>query len=240
MISTSELSTAFVGMADSLVDDFDLVDFLHDLTVHAAHLSGADAVGIVLADHAGRVRYMASSNESGRLMELLQLQSSEGPCLDCVRTGVPVVNADLAHAGDRWPVFAPQARSAGFAAVHAFPLRLRRDVLGALNLFSSEAMTFSEEEVGVVQALADVATIAIMQERAIARAEAVTEQLQGALNSRIVVEQAKGALAQAAGITISEAFELLRSRARSTRRKLVDVAGDVLAEIADEAGRPPS
>jgi transcriptional regulator with GAF, ATPase, and Fis domain len=159
----------------------------------------------------------------------LQLQSEEGPCLDCVRSKRPVVNADLARAGALWPAFAPLAIGAGFQAVHAFPMRLREEVIGALNLFSVEQMRLDTQEARVVQSLADVATIAILQERSISRAEALTEQLQGALNSRIVIEQAKGALARIEGISVDAAFEVLRGRARSQRQRLVDVAGAVLA-----------
>lgn len=228
MISVPDLSELFVRVADTLVDDFDVVDFLDNLTSEAAAVSGAAAVGLVLSDHRGRVRFMAASNESGKMLELLQIQSEEGPCLDCVTTGVPVVNADLAHAADRWPRFAPRALEAGFRAVHAFPMRLRSQVIGALNLFGSEDALFSADEIRVVQALADVATIAILQERSLSRAENLTEQLQGALNSRIVIEQAKGALAYADGITTAKAFDLMRSTARSERRLLVDVATEVL------------
>jgi len=214
MISAPDLSEFFVRVADTLVDDFDVVDFLDTLTSQAATVSGAAAVGLVLSDHQGRVRFMAASNESGKMLELLQIQNEEGPCLDCLTTGIPVVNADLAHATDRWPRFAPRAIEAGFQSVHAFPMRLRSEVIGALNLFGSEDAHFEADEVRVVQALADVATIAILQERSLARAETLTEQLQGALNSRVVIEQAKGALAYADGITTAEAFDVMRARAR--------------------------
>ncbi|GAW51632.1 uncharacterized protein PD653_4247 [Nocardioides sp. PD653] len=231
MISVTDLADFFVEVADTLVDEFDVVDFLDNLTAKAAAVSGAAAVGLVLSDHRGRVRFMAASNESGKMLELLQLQNDEGPCLECLTSGVPVINADLAHAADRWPNFAPRALEAGFQSVHAFPMRLRNQVIGALNLFGSEDSRFEDDESRVVQALADVATIAILQERHIIQAETLTEQLQGALNSRIVIEQAKGALAQADGISTSDAFDLLRSRARSTRQRLVDVAQDVLAGL---------
>ena len=237
MISVTELSDFFVEAADTLVDDFDLVEFLHTLTERAAAVSGAAAVGLVLSDHRGRVRFMAASNESGRMLELLQIQSSEGPCLDCLATGVPVVNADLGRASDRWPLFARRAREAGFQSVHAFPMRLRGTVIGALNLFGSEDSRFADEEARVVQALADVATIAILHERNLAQAQLLTEQLQGALNSRIVIEQAKGALAQAEGSSPAEAFEQLRARARAERRRLVDVAQEVLSGLE---GRGPA
>jgi GAF domain-containing protein len=218
-------------VADTLVDDYDLVDFLNDLTEKAATVSTAAAVGLVLSDHRDRVRFMAASNESGKLLELIQIQNDEGPCLDCVTSGTPIVNADLAHAGDRWPVFAPRAIEAGFQSVHAFPMRLREKVIGALNLFGTEDSHFDPDEVRVVQALADVATIAILHERNLAQAEVLTEQLQGALNSRVVIEQAKGALAHADGISTAEAFELLRSRARSTNTRLVEVAQAVLSDL---------
>lgn len=229
MISTERLSDLFVDLADSLVADFDLVDFLVTLCEHAALVSSADAVGIVLTDHHGVLRFMASSNESGRELELFQLQAEEGPCLDCVRTKTPVVNANLSQAQDIWPQFAPLAISTGFHSVHAFPMRLREEVIGALNLFSARQMELDPQEVRVVQSLADVATIAILQARSISRAEALTEQLQGALNSRIVIEQAKGALARIEGISVDEAFEVMRRRARAQRQRLVDVAAAVLA-----------
>ena len=231
MISTERLSDLFVEVADTLVADFDLVDFLHKLTDHAAAVSGAEAVGLMLADHHGQLRYMAASNETGKMLELFQLQNSEGPCLDCFHTGTPVVNADLAAASDRWPHFAPAAIAAGFQSVHAFPMRLRTSAIGALNLFGHAHTEFQERDVRIVQALADVATIALLQERSIARADALTEQLQGALNSRIVIEQAKGAIAQMEGSTPTEAFELMRSQARASRRRLVDVAAGVLEKI---------
>ena len=231
MISNERLTELFVEVADTLVADFDIIDFLHTLTDHAAAVSGAEAVGLMLADHHGQLRYVAASNETGKMLELFQLQNQEGPCLDCYSSQAPVVNADLSSANDRWPNFAPKAIAAGFQSVHAFPMRLRGTTIGALNLFGHADVEFEELDVRVVQALADVATIALLQERAIARSEALTEQLQGALNSRIVIEQAKGALAQTEGSSPAEAFELLRAEARSSRRRLVDVASDVLDRI---------
>ena len=228
MISTHRLTEVFVEVADTLVADFDLIDFLHDLTDHAADISGADAVGLVLADHRGQLQFMAASNDPGKALELFQLQAEEGPCLDCFRLHEPVVNADLGNAQTLWPTFAPRARGAGFQSVHAFPMRLRTEAIGALNLFSTSRLHFEPEEVRVVQSLADVATIAILQQRSIARAEALTEQLQGALNSRVVIEQAKGAVAQRDGISPEEAFVKLRGRARSERRRLLEVAAEAL------------
>jgi GAF domain-containing protein len=141
-----------------------------------------------------------------------------------------VVDADLSSARERWPEFAQAALDAGFSAVHAFPMRLREKVIGSINAFSTRSSRLGDDERRVIQGLADIATIAILQERAVARAEAVTEQLQSALNSRIVIEQAKGALARIEGVTVDEAFEIMRSRSRSSRRRLVDVAAEVLDE----------
>lgn len=231
MISTERLTDVFVEVADTLIHDFDLVDFLHKLTDHAAAVSGAEAVGLLLSDQEGKLRYMAASNETGKMLELFQLQNAEGPCLDCFSSRAPVVNADLATASDRWPKFAPAAIAAGFQSVHAFPMRLRDDVIGALNLFGHADVKFEDQEVQVVQALADVATIGLLQERSIARSDSLTEQLQGALNSRIVIEQAKGALARQHGTTPREAFELMRGEARRSRRRLVDVANEVISGI---------
>ena len=233
MIAVDRLPAVFVEMADTLVDDFDLVEFLHNLTDHVASVSGADAVGLVLADQRGSLQFVAASNESGAALELFQIQNSEGPCQDCFRTRQPVVNTDLGNAESLWPTFAPRARDAGFQSVHAFPMRLRDEAIGALNLFGTSAVRFEDEEVLVVQALADVATIAIIQERSIARAEALTEQLQGALISRVVIEQAKGALSRMLDISVDEAFLILRSRARSSRRRLSEVSREVL-----DAGGP--
>lgn len=228
MISTSRLADVFVEVADTLVDDFDLVDFLDNLTEHVAAVSGADAVGIVLADAHGALQFMSASNDAGRALELFQIQSAEGPCQDAYRSGEPVVNRDLGKAAAVWPDFAPRAREAGFRSVHAFPMRLREDVIGALNLFARSAVMFADDEVRVVQSLADIATIAILQERSIAHAEVLTAQLQGALNSRIVIEQAKGALSRMEGVSVDEAFVLLRESARSSRTRLVDVARTIL------------
>lgn len=235
MMSQPQLLDYMVELTDTLIDDFDVVDFLHDLTVKAANASGAAAVGLVLSDHQGRVRYMASSNEEGKLLELFQIQNDDGPCLDAITSGTPVVNADLGEAGDRWPKFAPAARAAGFQSVHAFPMRLRKQTIGALNIFGLADSRFDPDDIRVVQALADVATIAILQQRARHQTEVITEQLQAALQSRVLIEQAKGALARSQAITPAEAFDVLRTTARTTQRGLGDVARSVIADL--EASR---
>jgi len=230
-VSAERLSKIFVEVADTLVDDFDLLDFLQMLTVRTAGLVGASAVGLLLADQRGRLQFMAASDERARILEVFQVQASEGPCFDAFRTGEPVLNADLQAAGQRWPGFARQALSVGFRSVHAFPMRVRREIIGALNVFGSAVGgNFDAADVQIVQALTDVAAIGLLQERAIRRGEVLTEQLQGALNSRIVIEQAKGAIAQAHGLSVDAAFTVLRGYARRTNRKLTEVAQEMLAD----------
>jgi GAF domain-containing protein len=224
-VSAQRLASIFVEVADTLVDDFDLIDFLHMLTDRTADLVGAAAVGLMLADGRGTLEFMAGSNENVKLLELFQLQAREGPCLEAYRTGQPVINVDLGAATARWPRFAPHATASGFQSVHAFPLRLRTQVIGALNVFGdTKGGDFSDADVPIVQSLADVAAIALLQERTLRHGEALTEQLQGALNSRIVIEQAKGAVAYAQGVSVDDAFARIRRYARNHNRKLTDVA----------------
>ena len=228
MISSSRLSDLFVEVADTLVDEFDLVDFLHHVTSSAAEITTSTAVGLMLADHDGTLRFMASSSEDARLLDLFQLQNAEGPCLDAHRTGEEVPDIIIESAADRWPVFVPRAAELGFGAAHCFPLRLRDQTIGAMNIFRTEPRTLEDEERRVARALADVATIGLMQERALRRAEELTEQLQFALNSRIVIEQAKGAVARVLDIGVEEAFIVIRGYARSHRRPLTEVAREAV------------
>jgi GAF domain-containing protein len=232
-VSAERLAKIFVEVADTLVDEFDLIEFLHMLAERTADLVAASAVGLLLADQRGRLEFLAASDENTKLLELFQVQNREGPCLDAFHTATPVINADLAEAGARWPRFAPRATAAGFRSVHAFPLRLRSEVIGALNVFGSQpGSTLDDVDVPIVQALADVAAIGLLQERAIRRGEILTEQLQGALNSRVVIEQAKGAIAQAHGVSVDEAFTLMRNYARRTNRRLGDVAHTIVTDPA--------
>jgi GAF domain-containing protein len=231
MLSQPQLLEYFVEVTGTLVEDFDLVGFLDTLTDNAARVSDAAAVGLVLTDHQDRVRYMSSSNEEGLMLELLEIQNDDGPGLDAITSGRPVVNADLGEAAARWPIFAPAALAAGLQSVHAFPMRLRNQTIGALNIFGADTSRFDPDDVRVVQALADVATIAILQERTRHQAEVITEQLQVALNSRIVIEQAKGALARSESITVSEAFDVMLTTARVTGQKLADIARSVIADL---------
>jgi GAF domain-containing protein len=230
-VSAERLARIFVEIADTMVEEFDLIDFLHMLADRTADLVGGSAVGLLLTDQRGRLEFLAASDENTRLLELFQVQNSEGPCLDAFRTAAPVINADLAEAAARWPRFAPRATAAGFRSVHAFPLRLRSEVIGALNVFGSQpGSSLDDADVPIVQALADIAAIGLLQERAIRRGELLTEQLQGALHSRVVIEQAKGAIAQAHGVSVDDAFTMIRNYARRTNRRLVDVAHTILTD----------
>jgi transcriptional regulator with GAF, ATPase, and Fis domain len=223
-MSERQLAEAFVEIADTLVDDFDVLDFLHQVTVRCAEVLGVSAAGVLLTDQQGALRVVAASTEQTRLLELLQSQTDLGPCPECFHTGRPVAVVDLSAAAGRWPEFVAQARRNGFAAVHALPMRLRTEVVGALNLFHTEPGALSQETVRLGQALADVATIGLLQARAIRRRETLAEQLQTALNSRIVIEQAKGVIAERRQLNMDEAFVVLRSSARTSNRRLSDLA----------------
>src|SRR5205814_6484469 len=189
---------------------FDLMDFLHLLTKRCARLLDVSAAGLLLTDQRGTLRLVAASTEQTRLLELLQLQTDDGPCVDCFRTGRPVAVADLATA-ERWPRFVAAARQAGFAAVQALPMRLRTDVIGAMNLFSTETGELGDDTVRLAQAFADIATIGLLQARTIRHREALVEQLQTALNTRILIEQAKGVLAERRHLGMDDAFTMLRA-----------------------------
>ncbi|NKQ54014.1 GAF and ANTAR domain-containing protein [Amycolatopsis sp. K13G38] len=222
------VTTAFVELADTLVADFDLVDFLHLLTVRCQQTLGVDAVGLLLADNRGGLNLLAASSEQAQLLELFQLQHEEGPCLDCYHTGAPLSCPDLTAETTRWPRFTAEALGAGFAAVHALPMRLRDEVLGGLNLFTTEAGPLDPTLLSVAQALADVATIGLLHERAMRTRDLIAEQLQNAINSRLAVEQAKGIVAERADISVSDAFERLHTYARSRHWKLHDLAWAVV------------
>jgi GAF domain-containing protein len=199
------------------------------------------AAGLMLAAPEGDLRVMASSSEAMRVLELFELQSQEGPCLDCYRTGQPVVNQNLATVNGRWPRFAAEALAAGFHAVHALPMRLRGTVIGALNLFHIEPGEMRQADVVAAQAMADVATIGVLQHRATVEAQVLNEQLNHTLNSRIVIEQAKGIIAERESLNMEQAFSTLRNHARYHNLRLVDVAGDVIdgTLAASALDRPP-
>ncbi len=217
------LSETFVELTDTMVADFDVIDFLQVLTDRSAQLLDVSAAGLLLADHRGELRVVAASSEGARVLEVLQVELGEGPCLDCFRTGRAVTATDLGT-DRRWPRFADAAAQAGFAAVQALPMRLREQVIGALNLFRAAPGEFDPENVRVGQALADVATIGLLHERNMRRRDTLNEQLQAALNSRVVIEQAKGKLAERLGLDMDQAFAVLREYARTRNLRLSELA----------------
>ena len=230
------LARTLVELADTLVADFDVVELLTLLADRCVDVLDVGAAGLMLAAPSGDLRVMASSSETVRVLELFELQSEEGPCLDCFRTGRPVVNQDLTTVDGRWPRFGAEALAAGFHSVHALPMRLRGTVIGALNLFHIDAGEMRRADVDAAQALADVATIAILQHRATLEVQVLNERLNQALNSRIIIEQAKGMVAEREGVDMEAAFVALRSYARNHNLRLADVASDVVAGTLSAIG----
>jgi GAF domain-containing protein len=236
-MDTELLSDTFVDLADTMVADFDVIDFLYLLTDRSVRLLAASAAGVVLADPRGELRVAAASSEQAELLELFQLQNDQGPCLECSRTGQPVTVADLTGQAQRWPRFAEAAVQSGFRTVQALPMRLRDEVIGALNLFGAEPGPFKAADLRIAQALADVATIGLLQERNVRHRDTVAEQLQAALNSRVIIEQAKGKLAERLSVDMDRSFTMLRDYARNTNQRLTDVARDFV--VGTSADFPP-
>ena len=230
------LARTLVELADTLVADFDVVELLTLLADRCVDVLDVGAAGLMLAAPSGDLRVMASSSETVRVLELFELQSEEGPCLDCFRTGRPVVNQDLTTVDGRWPRFVAEALAAGFHSVHALPMRLRGTVIGALNLFHIDPGEMRRADVDAAQALADVATIAILQHRATLEVQVLNERLNQALNSRIIIEQAKGMVAEREGVDMEAAFVALRGYARNHNLRLADVASDVVAGTLSAIG----
>jgi GAF domain-containing protein len=236
------LARTLVELADTLVDDFDVVDLLTRLADHCIEVLDVDAAGIMLAAPDGHLRVMASSSEAMRVLELFEVQSQEGPCLDSHRTGRSVVNQDLASTDGRWPRFAAEALAAGFRSVHALPMRLRGSVIGALNLFRSDSGEMTPADLAIAQAFADIATMSILQHRAKLEAQTVNVQLTHALNSRVVIEQAKGMVAERLGLDMERSFSALRNHARNHNLRLADLAESVISGsvVAYTLDRSPS
>lgn len=230
------LAEAFVESADTVIDDFDVLEFLHTLAERCVQLLDVDVAGLMLADHEGKMHASAASADNADLMGLLELQADGGPCLDTYRTGRPVINADL-HAGrERWPRFAEAATQTGYVSAHALPLRLRATVIGVLSLLSARPGRLSDQDARTGQALADVAALGVLAQRSIHQNELLTIQLQNALNSRVIIEQAKGLLAERHQIGVETAFALLREYARSHHLHISDLARDVIEQCP--AGSP--
>lgn len=228
MAREQDLATAFVDLADTLVSDYGVADLLYRLVEHTVRLLDAAQAGLLLSDQRGGLHVMASTSEKTKHLELFQLQEDEGPCLDCYRTGQAVAVEDLAGEISRWPAFAPVAIAEGYVSVHAFPMRLRETTIGALNLFGTRPGALPDGERHVAQALADIATIGLLQERAVHRNDELVAQLEGALASRVVIEQAKGVIAEQGGLDMGDAFRLLRTYARNNNVRLAEVAHDIV------------
>jgi GAF domain-containing protein len=228
MARESLLITTLVELADNLVDSYDVIDVLTVLSHRCVETIDVDAAGVLLAWPGGELQFVASSSESMKVLELFQLQADEGPCVDCYRGGQAIVNHALSGDDERWPRFSPRAMAQGFRAVHCLPMRLRGRTIGALNLFRTHQGNLDVEDVAVAQGFADVATIAILQHQSSITASTLNDQLSNALNSRIIIEQAKGMIRQALSCDMDEAFGRLRAHARNHNEGLTDVAAQVV------------
>ncbi len=233
MSDPNRLSQILVDLADTLVSDFDVVDFMTTLAHRLVELLVDGEAGVMLVDDSGRLHSVASSSETARMLDLFELQRDEGPCLDCFRSGEPIVNHSLSGSPARWALFEPEARRHGFAMVHALPMQLRGRMIGVVNIFSVEPVELDGADLQVGQALADIATIGLLQERNLREARLLNEQLQSALTSRVVIEQAKGVLAERLQLEMGDAFELLRSHARRHGQRLADIARAVITGELD-------
>lgn len=229
----TKIINAFVKVTDTLIADFDVVDLLHTLVGECIGLVDTDAGGLMLADSLGELQLVASTSEQADFVETMQLTAGDGPCVECFVTGTPVAVADIEQSGSQWPTFQTAALGQGFHSLHATPLRLRGKVIGTINLFSKSVGELSPRNAAVVQALADVATLSIMQEHLVRESNIVAEQLQRALDSRILIEQAKGVISQLGSMDMQDAFEALRSYARSNNLSLRLVAEGVTNRTID-------
>lgn len=218
------VSAAFVRITDTLVADYDVLDLLHALVEVSVDLLDTTAAGLLLADPHGELQVLASTSERSQLVEILQLQAGAGPCVECYQTGMPVAVKDIRALNGKWPEFQTAALSQGFRSVHAVPMRVHGKTIGAMGLFGEQPGLMTREDSAIGQALADVATISILQERTLRESALVNEQLQRALNSRVLIEQAKGVVAHTAGVNMEEAFRRLREYARANNQTLHDTA----------------
>jgi len=230
---------SLVEMADTLVGDFDVVDLLTGLADRCVNLLGASAAGVMLVSPQGDLRPVASSNEAMRVLELFEIQAQEGPCLDAFRSGERIPHEVLAG-GSRWPRFSAAASSAGFRSVTALPLKLRDTTIGALNLFAVAETPMADADLIVAQAFADLATVSIIQHRATTGYQRLNEQLTHALASRVVIEQAKGVIAERTGVNLQEAFSRLRAYARNNNLLLTNVAQAAIDGTLDPRAWGPS
>ena len=239
MARESLLISTLVELADSLVDDFDVIDVLSLLSLRCVEAIDIDAAGVMLASPGGELQVIASSSESMRVLELFQIQANEGPCVDCYGDGHAIVNHSLKDPDDRWPQFSPRAIAYGFHSVHCLPMRLRGRTIGALNLFRKERGTLDASDVVVAQGLADVATIAILQHQTSIDAATLNNQLSFALNSRIIIEQAKGKVSEASGLDMERSFQRIRNHARNHNLRLTELARGIAEGTTSIIGLDP-
>jgi GAF domain-containing protein len=217
-----------VQLADNLVDEFDVVELVSTLADRCLTILDVSASGLMLSLPSHGLRRVTSSSEPMRRVEEFELQVQEGPSVDCYRNREAVLNCHLGEGGSRWPRFEPVALDGGFRSVHSFPMRFRDGVIGALSLFRADRAEISELDALTAQALADVTTVSILRHRAVLQTDVVHRQLRHALDSRIVIEQAKGALAERAGVAIDAAFVRIRNYARNHNLKVIDVARAII------------
>lgn len=230
------LVEAFVTLADTMVDDYDIVDLLHGLVERCSELMIATDAGILLPDRDGTLEVVASTSERSRLIGLFQLGAGEGPCVEAYETGRPITVDNFATTYARWPRFATAAAELGYESMHAIPLRLRKETIGSLNLFRDRTGGFSDDDQVAARALADVATIGILHERSLRESDVARAQLQHALDSRVIIEQAKGVIAHTDNVDMDTAFRIIRTRARSRSTRLSEVA----RQIVEEYSKPPN
>jgi len=229
MVDAARLAQVFVELSDTVLDTFDIIEFLDNLTERCVELLDADAAGLMLADQRNRLNLMAATVQRARVLGLFELHIQEGPSLECFTTGRAITNLSLAESRERWPRFGPAAIHSGFGTTHALPMRLRGQIIGALSLLTQDQRQLSVTDLAIGQAMADLATIGLLHQRNADEQKTLSEQLTIALNSRVLVEQAKGALADRARISLNEAFHRMRDYARHNRVPLASVASEVAA-----------
>jgi len=223
-----DLLDVFVLLADSLRTGHDIIDTMDILVQSSTTFTSAVEAGLMLADAGGTLHVVASTSERVAEVEEAQLGLHEGPCLVSFRTALPVEVPDIAASRSRWPDFAAVAESRGFLAAHAVPLRHRTTTLGGINLFGDRLGALSDRDATLVEAMAQMATISVIQHQIAAKQATVNDQLQNALESRMLIEQAKGVLSQLHTVQVDDAFRMMRTYARSTGTKLRDVAENVV------------
>jgi GAF domain-containing protein len=223
----TQINNAFVAVADTLTSEFDVVDLLHTLVEQCTEILDTTAGGLMLVDSEGQLQLMTSTSEAADLVEVMQIAASDGPCIECFTTGAAVSVPDIESTNGKWPAFQKAALESGFRSAHATPLKLRGRVIGTMNLFGTKPAPLSDRDAAVAQALSDVATIGILQERLVREGNIVAEQLHAALDSRIVIEQAKGMVAHSLSVDMDQAFGVLRAHARNNNLTIRFVAEEV-------------